>query len=222
MTTILRPELAALPTRMVKLPVVRGYPVPWFVEWIDGVPEFRVMDGRKLVRAVQERLCWVCGQPLGSFMAFTIGPMCAINRVSAEPPSHRECALYSARNCPFLSRPHMRRRDGGMPEEATKPGGTMIDRNPGVTLVWVTKRYHLVRQPKALPLFRIGAPTAVSSFAHGAQATAAELRESIVSGLPILLGEAEADGPKAVAALTADLARACTLLRIDPIPLEAA
>jgi hypothetical protein len=35
--------------------------------------------------------------------SFVVGPMCGINRNSAEPPSHKECAQWSARNCPFLS-----------------------------------------------------------------------------------------------------------------------
>src|SRR5215831_18617572 len=127
MLMTLRPELPPLPRRMKALPVDRGYPVPWFVEWIDGVPDFRIMDGRKLVRAVRERLCWVCGQPLGSFLAFTVGPMCAVNRISSEPPSHRDCAVFSAKACPFLTRPTMRRREAGRPEEAEQPGGMMID-----------------------------------------------------------------------------------------------
>lgn len=222
-THALRPELPALPIRMQSLPVdARGYPVPWFVEWINGAPEFRVMDGRKLVRAVREKLCWVCGKPLGSFLAFTIGPMCAVNRVSSEPPSHRECAMFSARACPFLTRPHMRRREGGMPEEAVKPGGMMIERNPGVTLVWVTKSYRVLPQKGKSALFRIGDPTDVQTFAHGMPATHAEIHESIVSGLPALLSAAEEDGGTAVKELERMLRTACVVLRIDPIPLRAA
>lgn len=61
----LRPELPYLPRTMRELPVdKRGYPVPWFVDWINGEPEFRAMDRRKLFRAVKENLCWVCGKPL--------------------------------------------------------------------------------------------------------------------------------------------------------------
>src|SRR2546426_12752289 len=70
-TTLFR-SLETLPPRLRKLRVdARGYPVPWFVAWIDGpdgpetVPEFRAMDGRKFRAAVKQRLCWVCGEPLG-------------------------------------------------------------------------------------------------------------------------------------------------------------
>ncbi len=75
-----------VPPRIAKLPKdQRGYHVPWFVAWIDGVADFRVTDNAKLVRAVNERRCWVCGEKMGRHLAFLIGPMCAVNRVSAEP-----------------------------------------------------------------------------------------------------------------------------------------
>jgi len=47
------------------------------------------------VVCVRHKRCWLCGQPLGKFMCFVVGPMCAINKTSAEPPSHRDCALYA-------------------------------------------------------------------------------------------------------------------------------
>src|SRR5580692_7475343 len=101
-------DMSTLPRRMTALPIdERGYPVPWFVDWIDGKPEFRAMDPRKFVRAIKEKLCWVCGQRLGVNVCFVAGPMCGINRTSSEPPSHRECAVWSAQNCPFLNNPRM-------------------------------------------------------------------------------------------------------------------
>lgn len=213
-----RPELPPLPARMKSLPVVRGYPVPWFVQWIEGEPEFRIMDGQKLVRAVRDRLCWVCGQSLGAHLAFTIGPMCAVNRISAEPPSHRECSIFSARGCPFLTRPAMRRREHDYPDDAQKPGGIMLDRNPGVALVWITKRYTVIPQRKQSPLFRIGDPLDVLAFAHGAPATKDEIRASVLSGLPALFEAADPQGPAAVEELNTEVLAACTLLKIPPFP----
>ena len=91
-----------IPDRILRLPVERGYPVPFFVDRVDGHYDFRVADARKLKLCVMKKLCWICGEPLGRNLTFAIGPMCAINRISAEPPSHRECAEWSARACPFL------------------------------------------------------------------------------------------------------------------------
>src|SRR5439155_15335159 len=108
----LRSGVTQLPERIKALPVdERGYPIPWFVDYVNGKPEFRAMDQHKWVRALKEKLCWVCGQPLGRMMTFVAGCMCGINRTSAEPPSHYDCALWSAKNCPFLNNPDMVRRE---------------------------------------------------------------------------------------------------------------
>ncbi len=44
----------------------RGYPVPWFAAWINGAPDFRVVDPSKVGEAWTGGLCWVCGQRLGA------------------------------------------------------------------------------------------------------------------------------------------------------------
>src|SRR5262245_5294347 len=100
-----------IPDRMKHLPISdQGYPIPWFVpEDKDGNPVVSAGDPDKRRRAYQYRLCWCCGQKLGRHLHFVLGPMCIINRATAEPPLHRECALYSVQACPFLSRPKMRR-----------------------------------------------------------------------------------------------------------------
>src|SRR5258708_35612370 len=132
-----------LPSRMLSLPIDdRGYVVPWFVDWIDGKPEFRAMDGKKFVRAIKEKLCWVCGERLGRYMTFVAGPMCGINRTSSEPPSHLECAQWSARNCPFLNNPQaIRREDEDVNPLSKSVGGIAIQRNPGVSMLWTTNTY---------------------------------------------------------------------------------
>jgi hypothetical protein len=117
--------------------------------------------------------------------AFTIGPMCAVNRTSSEPPSHLECSRFSARNCPFLTRPRMKRvGEENLPCGAVTAAGEMIKRNPGVALVWVTKRYEAFPDGKGGTLFDIGEPHAVEWYAQGREASRAEVLESIETGLP--------------------------------------
>jgi hypothetical protein len=198
MTTI-REGLPPLPVRMSHLKIEdRGYPVPWFVAWFDGKPDFRVMDGDKLVQAVKYKKCWVCGEPLGRKFTFCIGPMCAINRTIAEPPSHHECVDFSARACPFLTLPKAHRREANLPDGKWSPTG--LKRNPGVVLLWTTDSYRTFRGEGKEILFRIGDPLALHWISEGRTATREEILESINSGLPLLREMADAQGPDAIAA----------------------
>lgn len=189
----LRPELEALPPRLQSLPVdERGYPVPWFVDWIDGKPEFRCMDGAKWVRAVHEKLCWVCGQRLGRYMTFVAGPMCGINRTSSEPPCHLECAEWSARNCPFLNNPDQIRREGdSVAAEGKVVGGFAIKRNPGVSMLWTCKDYLVYADRQGGKLIQMGEPDHVEWWARGRRATREEVMASVDSGLPNLIALAQ-------------------------------
>jgi hypothetical protein len=193
---------------MAKLPVDKhGRPVPWFVAWIDGKPDFRVIGPGKVADAINFERCWLCGQHRGRYSTFVIGPMCAVNRISAEPPSHGDCAVYAAQACPFLTTPNMRRRDSGKPEGTSEPAGTMIRRNPGVTLLWTTRDFKIVGaddgygKPTSGPLFQLGDPTSVGWFAEGRTANRDEVLASIESGLPLLRESAENESDAAVAEL---------------------
>lgn len=195
--------MTTVPDRMRTLPIdpQRGVPVPWFVAWIDGKPDFRVIGVNKLATAHKFDLCWVCGQPCGRFGSFVIGPMCSITRTNSEPPSHRDCAIYSATNCPFLTRPKMRRREAGLPEHK-EAAGCPIDRNPGVACVWTTREWKLFGDGRGGTLWKMGDPTETLWFAQGREATRAEVEESVRTGLPSLREMADLDGPRAHAELT--------------------
>lgn len=199
-------DLPPMPSAIRNLPRNdAGYPVPWFVATIDGKPDFRVIAPNRITDGVSKRLCWICGQPRprANPDAFVIGPMCAVNRVSAEPPSHLECAIYAAMACPFLANPKKRRRENGKPEEVIDPAGEMIARNPGVALVWVSKSWTPFSDGKGGVLFNVGEPRSARWFAEGRLATRAEVLASIDSGLPILREMAEADGDDALLHLSA-------------------
>jgi len=189
----MRPGLEEPPATMVGLPNDRrGYPIPYFVDYVGDEPEFRAFDPVKMRDCINKRLCWTCGKPLWREAVFVIGPMCAINRVNSEPPNHRECARYSARNCPFLSRPHMVRRTDGLPEEGIKTAGISIPRNPGAMCLWYTYRYKPFRTQAdsrgvgAGILFELGNPFRVEWYAEGREATRAEILASVDTGLPLL------------------------------------
>jgi hypothetical protein len=182
-----------IPDRMKRRPVdSRGFPVPWFVAKVNGEWDFRVLHPGSIATAHKKHLCWLCGEPLGQYMAFVIGPMCSINRVSSEPPSHRECAEYAVRACPFLSKPRMVRNEKDMPQGGTI-AGVGIMHNPGATLIWITKKYKLIRAFNGV-LFEIGNPESVHWYKEGREATRAEIKDAINKGLPYLREMASIEG----------------------------
>lgn len=221
--------LPAMPPRIASLPRnSAGYPIPWFVDREIGPddlpnpdPDFRIADKRKLAAAMAFRLCWVCGDSLindtlgraATQYAYVIGPMCAVNRVSSEPPSHRSCAVYSAQACPFLTTPTMRRRPVDM-EQVVKPDGEMILRNPGVALVWVTNSRRMVPGHE---LWNVGEPAELLWFCEGRPATRGEALNAIDSGMPTLrqIAEDDPDPERAQTELDRQHHRALSLLPLE-------
>jgi hypothetical protein len=185
-----------IPNRLVGFPLSdEGYPIPYFVPYVDGKPEFRAMDPEKFSHAVRHRKCWLCGGAMGKHLTFPIGPMCAITRTTAEPPSHLQCAEYAVKACPFLSQPRMRRNEKDLPK-GIGGAGIAILRNPGTTVLWTTLSYKLFHAGNGY-LFKIGDPEHVEAYALGRQATVEELAHSIITGYPILQAHAKLDGLEA-------------------------
>lgn len=201
-----------LPERMRSRPIGKaGFRVPWFVVAVgrDGEPDFRPTSMHRVYEAISKQLCWVCGQKLGRFRSFVIGPMCAINQVTAEPAVHKECAHYSVRVCPFMANPRTKRNTHAMPEGVAAgehAPGVMLQRNPGVAMLWHTQKgdYHWFR-PKVGGegfLFRLDKPPlGFDWYAEGRSATYAEVMASVESGLVTLREVAKRDGAAAEAEL---------------------
>jgi hypothetical protein len=205
-----------VPKHMQHLPVYGGIPVPWFVDWVNGVPDFRIADRRKFVLATSHRgnHCWVCGTKMQKHCVFVIGSMCAMNRVTSEPPCHFACAEYSARVCPFLSRPVRFRRATNLPDGFIAPPGVHSDRNPGVMALWTTKSYELFQadQGSGAFLFDIGDPEEITWMAEGRLATRSEVIKSVGTGLPFLEEEAREGGANDILDLAKMVKNAARLL----------
>lgn len=191
-----------------------GRPVPYFVEWIDGKPDFRIMNGKHLHLALLNDLCWVCGERLkrlpGTYTflgTFVAGPMCLVNGNSAEPPCHYTCAEWSARACPFLNNPNKVRREANLPEDWAEAAGISIKRNPGVTALISTSHWKPYVEGDGV-LVRFWNPTSVEWLCEGREATAEEVAYSLSTGLPDLYRVAAEESPEAVAALDGMVAAA--------------
>jgi hypothetical protein len=203
-------QLPDMPARIARLRRdARGYPVPYFVQWMKdgrpvargvGEPDFRIADEAFRRRAFSKRQCWVCGEPieLGRGRTYVIGPMCVVNRVTSEPACHRSCAEWSARACPFLTRPRMRRLPSADIPEALSPGGEMIERNPGCVCLYETREAKAFADGAGGWLIRLGPPARVDWLAEGRIATRAEIEASIGSGYPLLMDMARKEGDEAV------------------------
>lgn len=166
----------------------RGFPIPWFVSWPPDVkgPDFVRVDRNKVGTALRFRVCWVCGGNLPPAATFVLGPMCGVNRISSEPPSCFECAEFTARVCPFLTRPMCQRVDH--PEKGKVPG--MIEHNPGVTLLWTCNDYGGIQagddETGPCVLIKFGEPMAVSWWREGRAATRDEVETAVNKGLGII------------------------------------
>jgi hypothetical protein len=210
-------QLPSPPIRIARLPKDdRGYPVPWFVAWTKeangtlcevmpectgATPDFRILASGKRELAVKKRLCWICGEPLGVHQVFAIGPMCAVNRTTMEPPGHRACVEYAAKACPFLTRPRQKRNEKGLDEIPHVVSGKMITRNPGAIALWESA-YRPFKVDNGW-LIKLAEPYRVDWWAQGRPATRAEIEESIATGYPELLAMAKLEGPESIAELEA-------------------
>jgi len=77
----------------------------------------------------------------------------------------------------------------------------MIERNPGVVAIWITRQFRAFRDHNGDVLLSVGEPVEVTFYCEGRRATRAEIMESMESGLPILREIAAKDGTEALALL---------------------
>lgn len=198
-------QLFDMPDSIARLPIdPRGYPIPAFANVDDnGVADFRVIKPRWREICHTQKRCWICGGGMGSRKWFVLGPMCSVTRSTMEPPNHKLCAEFAAKNCPFLAMPMAKRNERGLPEEK-HVAGKMIDRNPGVCVIWETRSYRPFDAGNGW-LIEVGPPDNVTAWRHGRQATREELSESVRTGVPLLMEEALKQGQWGVNGLNEQL-----------------
>lgn len=106
-----------IPKQMSHLPLDdRGYPIPRFAAERGGEADFRLIDARKMARAVQEGRCAVCGKKLDFYKYIITGPLGYRNRAVTDPAMHEACARYSLKACPHLAMKNAQRREAGLKE----------------------------------------------------------------------------------------------------------
>lgn len=187
----------------------RGFIVPYFVQWFDhdrpskpgrGAPDFRVVDPHAFQHCVRFSMCWLCGQPLSKRTTFVLGPMCVITRTNSEPGSHRDCAEYAMKVCPFLTKPNMRRNSGYDVPVVAAPG-EHSEANPGIMALWITSGARAFRAEQGVSgvLFEVDDPIEpVQWWREGRPATHAEVVEGMARAMPALEASAARQGREAI------------------------
>jgi hypothetical protein len=81
----------------------RGLPIPFTSDIPDGGHDFTTIDARRIVQCVTGKLCALCGEPLGYWLAFIGGQNAADNRAYTDPPGHPDCMRWAITLCPFIA-----------------------------------------------------------------------------------------------------------------------
>jgi hypothetical protein len=95
----------------------RGYPIPYFVPWQDGKPNFRFTDMEKIIDCVEHNRCGVCGRKLYKDFSYVISGIIGMgNRVSSDPAMHRVCAEFALASCPhmYFQKAERKETEGGV------------------------------------------------------------------------------------------------------------
>lgn len=185
-----------VPRYMRGRPIWNGFYVPYFVTWykdrrqvhesVAGAePSFPTIDKTREALCRRRRYCWICGRQMGTFKCFVMGPLAALQRISSEPPSHRECAVYAVQVCPFMiggydmvDAPDTINDDQQVFEE-------MSTKNEQLNVIWVCHDYTL--QPadpsRGLFIYQMGQPSDVLLYHRGRPATLAQAVERVTNAI---------------------------------------
>lgn len=155
------------PPRLAKRPQLQGYPVP-YVTLVrpDGTPDFKITDEAKRIRALRERRCALCGEPLEYRIAFIGGESLVNLREFYDAGMHEDCARYAARACPFLAltdSQYASPQDVG--PEVTITHHVADRKRPARMALVVTRAYDVVRRSlsarESVLVARIAKPIAI-------------------------------------------------------------
>lgn len=94
----------SIPERLASAPTAQGMVVPYVtVAHRDrSRPVWGQLDRTRLLTALVDRLCQICGDPLEDPAVLYLRPADYLRGIAVEPATHRDCGGYSTRVCPML------------------------------------------------------------------------------------------------------------------------
>jgi hypothetical protein len=139
-----------IPAWLADRPSAGGLVVPWITpRTADGRFLFGGVDRTKMERALRERRCGVCGQPLGHPLVLMMRLSDLAAQCTVEPALHPQCAAYTIAACPMVAGRLSRYRNSPVPVDHTMVGNTDTPARLGAPAepwfsVWL-RDYHLTR-----------------------------------------------------------------------------
>lgn len=135
-------QLPEIPKSLSHLKIdKRGYPIPYFVGYINGEPEFRLTDARKQHKCIEKKLCGICGKKITSGVyVFISGILGYTNRISSDPAMHESCARFSLEICPHLHFEKTDRRENGI-EHIKQDVAGMVLTKPKILMLARADKY---------------------------------------------------------------------------------
>lgn len=141
--------LPPIPTSLQHLPTLGGLVVPWITaRTADGRFLFGAIDCDRMGRALLNRWCGVCGQPLVHRAVLMLRLSDLPRQCTSEPALHPWCADYSSKACPMIagrvdhyraSAPRLDPTMQSAPDTAARSGSAA---EPWFA-VWIA-RYHVI------------------------------------------------------------------------------
>lgn len=128
----------------------RGYPIPFFVTYKNGEPQFQIVSVEKVITCVDKKICPICGKKLYKDGSYVVsGPMGLHNRITSDAPMHRVCAEFSIKACPHLYYEKAKRRAINEETAATLlPNDHMAQEKPDeLFLAKVSNKFSLMPTP---------------------------------------------------------------------------
>jgi hypothetical protein len=92
-----------IPRPLIDRPTVAGLVVPIVTPNSEGRWLFGLLDHAQQQRCLRDRLCQICGRPLGEPLVLLLRESDLDARCTSEPGLHPECAAYTQRVCPMIA-----------------------------------------------------------------------------------------------------------------------
>jgi len=143
--------LTEMPDRLRRRPQFQGMPIPFStLVGPDGMPDYKVTDVAAWHICMDEKLCFLCAEPLGYWCWYLGAKHHFENEIVYDLGAHEECCRYAAHICPYIA--------------YGKAYGTHIKQKEGVEIIELAPRELL--SPKGVDIYLFRGRTSAAKKVH--------------------------------------------------------